>query len=64
MLGIQAQRGWLRKVRDGEEDERRRGVHRRRWGYDPPTPTMLAGNLSGGNQQKVSWPAGWRPLRG
>ena len=52
ILGIQAQRGWLRKVRRAEED----GVveeYIAALGVRPADPSMLARNLSGGNQQKV-----------
>ena len=52
VLGIQARRGWLRKVGAAEEaavvTEYMAAL-----GVRPADPTMLAGNLSGGNQQKV-----------
>ena len=52
VLGIQAQRGWRRKVRRAERD----AVvvdYMNALGIRPSDPTLLAGNLSGGNQQKV-----------
>ncbi len=52
VLGIQARRGWFRKFQGIEKD----GVVREYMealGVRPPNPAMLAGNLSGGNQQKV-----------
>src|SRR6185436_3140591 len=52
VLGIQARRGWLRKMRRAEQDsvvsEFIRAV-----GIRPADPNLLVGNLSGGNQQKV-----------
>ena len=52
VLGVQARRGWLRRVRRAEQDalvsEYIAGL-----GVRPADPGMLAGNLSGGNQQKV-----------
>jgi simple sugar transport system ATP-binding protein len=52
VLGIQAQRGWRRKLRRTERDAvvtEYMGA----LGIRPADPTLLAGNLSGGNQQKV-----------
>ena len=52
VLGIQARRGWLRKLRGAEYDavvaEYIEALDVR-----PADPNLLAGNLSGGNQQKV-----------
>lgn len=52
VLGVQARRGWFRRIRRAEQDaivsEYIAGL-----GVRPADPTMLAGNLSGGNQQKV-----------
>jgi len=52
VLGIQARRGWLRRLRRSEYDaivtEYIRALDVR-----PADPELLAGNLSGGNQQKV-----------
>jgi len=52
VLGIQARRGWLRKIGKAEQDaivaESIASL-----GVRPADPTMLSGNLSGGNQQKV-----------
>ncbi|GAA4350900.1 sugar ABC transporter ATP-binding protein [Angustibacter luteus] len=52
VLGLQARRGWLRRVRRSEQDavvsELMTSL-----GVRPADPAMLAGNLSGGNQQKV-----------
>jgi monosaccharide-transporting ATPase len=52
VLGVQARRGWFRRIRRTEQDaivsEYIAGL-----GVRPADPTMLAGNLSGGNQQKV-----------
>ena len=53
VLGIQARRGWLRKMRRAEQDAVVDGVHRVRSACAPPTRTPSCGNLSGGNQQKV-----------
>jgi galactofuranose transport system ATP-binding protein len=52
VLGIQARRGWLRKIRRAEHNA---VVSEYIAALDvrPADPTMLAGNLSGGNQQKV-----------
>lgn len=52
VLGIQARRGWLRRVRKEEEDAVV-AEYIEALGVRPADPTMLAGNLSGGNQQKV-----------
>ena len=52
VLGIQARRGWLRKVRRAEHD----AVvteYIRALGVRPADPDVLVRNLSGGNQQKV-----------
>jgi simple sugar transport system ATP-binding protein len=52
VLGIQARRGWLRRLRRSEYDaivsEYIRALDVR-----PADPELLVGNLSGGNQQKV-----------
>jgi len=52
VLGIQARRGWMRRVRRTEEDaivaEYIKALDVR-----PADPNVRAGNLSGGNQQKV-----------
>lgn len=52
VLGIQARRGWTRRIRATEADavvaEYIAALDVR-----PANPNMLAGNLSGGNQQKV-----------
>lgn len=52
VLGIQARQGWARKIRKSEKSaivaEYMRALDVR-----PADPEMLAGNLSGGNQQKV-----------
>lgn len=52
VLGIQAQRGWVRRVPKKKADE---VVDRyvEALGIRPANPDALAGNLSGGNQQKV-----------
>ncbi len=52
VLGIQARRGWLRKV-GAIEQGAVVGEYMETLGVRPAEPTMLAGNLSGGNQQKV-----------
>lgn len=52
VLGIQARRGWLRKV-SAAEQAAVVSEYMAALGVRPPDPTMLAGNLSGGNQQKV-----------
>ena len=52
VLGIQAQRGWRRKVRRAERDAVV-ADYMNALGIRPSDPTLLAGNLSGGNQQKV-----------
>ncbi len=52
VLGIQAERGWLRRVPQRQADE---VVQRyiEALGIRPANPDAIAGNLSGGNQQKV-----------
>ena len=52
LLGLQARRGWLRRIRRAEQDE---VVREFMASLDvrPADPAMLARNLSGGNQQKV-----------
>jgi simple sugar transport system ATP-binding protein len=52
VLGIQARRGWMRKVRKPEQDAVVK-EYMEALGVRPADPTMIAGNLSGGNQQKV-----------
>jgi len=52
VLGIQARRGWLRKV-SAVEEAAVVSEYMEALGVRPADPTMLAGNLSGGNQQKV-----------
>jgi monosaccharide-transporting ATPase len=52
VLGIQARRGWMRKLRRAEYD----AVvteYIRALGVRPANPNVLVRNLSGGNQQKV-----------
>ncbi len=52
VFGIQAQRGWTRRVKKSEQDTIVSDyIHA--LGVRPADPTILAGNLSGGNQQKV-----------
>lgn len=51
-LGVQASRGWLRKIRRSEL-ETIVSEFLRALGVRPADPDMLVGNLSGGNQQKV-----------
>ena len=53
VLGIQARRGWLRRIRRAEQDAVVADVHEGARTCAPPTRIALAGNLSGGNQQKV-----------
>jgi simple sugar transport system ATP-binding protein len=52
VLGIQARRGWMRRLRRSEQDavvsEYMKALDVR-----PADPNLRAGNLSGGNQQKV-----------
>jgi monosaccharide-transporting ATPase len=52
VLGIQARRGWLRKIRRSEEDAVV-AEYMTALGVRPADPTAQARNLSGGNQQKV-----------
>ncbi len=52
VLGIQARRGWLRKMRRTEQDAVV-SEYIDALGIRPADPTLLVGNLSGGNQQKV-----------
>ena len=52
ILGIQARRGALRRIGKAEQDAVV-SEYIRALGVRPADPTMLAGNLSGGNQQKV-----------
>jgi simple sugar transport system ATP-binding protein len=52
VIGMQAQRGWRRKVRRAERDTIV-AEYIDALGIRPSDPSLLAGNLSGGNQQKV-----------
>jgi simple sugar transport system ATP-binding protein len=52
VLGIQARRGWLRKVRRAERDAVV-AEYISALGVRPADPNLLVGNLSGGNQQRV-----------
>jgi simple sugar transport system ATP-binding protein len=52
VLGIQARRGWLRKI-GGAEQESIVAEYMAALGVRPADPSMLIRNLSGGNQQKV-----------
>ena len=52
ILGIQAQRGWLRRIRRAEQDAVV-SEFMTSMGVRPADPGMLASNLSGGNQQKI-----------
>ena len=52
VLGIQARRGWLRKISRTEQDAIV-AEHITSLGVRPSDPAILSRNLSGGNQQKV-----------
>jgi simple sugar transport system ATP-binding protein len=52
VLGIQARRGWLRKIGRSEQDAIV-AEHISSLGVRPTDPSILSRNLSGGNQQKV-----------
>lgn len=52
VLGIQAERGWLRRVPQRRADEVV-DQYIKALGIRPANPDAIAGNLSGGNQQKV-----------
>jgi simple sugar transport system ATP-binding protein len=52
VLGIQARRGWLRRVRRAERDAVV-AEYIEALGVRPADPDRIAGELSGGNQQKV-----------
>jgi len=52
VLGVQARRGWLRRVRRSEQDAIV-ADYMTALGVRPADPSMLVRNLSGGNQQKV-----------
>ncbi len=52
MLGIQARRGWLKRVTKAEQDEVV-SEYMTALGVRPADPNVPIGNLSGGNQQKV-----------
>ena len=52
VLGVQARRGWMRRVRRSEQDALV-GEYMTALGVRPADPSMIVGNLSGGNQQKV-----------
>ena len=52
VLGIQARRGWMRKMRKAEQDAVV-GEYMDALGVRPANPDAVAGTLSGGNQQKV-----------
>jgi simple sugar transport system ATP-binding protein len=52
VLGIQARRGWRRKIRKAEMDAVV-GEYMEALGVRPANPNAIAATLSGGNQQKV-----------
>ena len=52
VLGVQAKRGWLRRVSRAQRDEIVTG-YLKQLGIRPADPNALIRNLSGGNQQKV-----------
>ncbi len=52
VLGIQARRGWARKIRKSEQDAVV-AEYIAALGVRPANPDAVVGNLSGGNQQKV-----------
>src|SRR3954452_3402908 len=52
VIGMQARRGWLRRIRSSEQDAVV-SEFMTSLGVRPADPGMLARNLSGGNQQKV-----------
>jgi galactofuranose transport system ATP-binding protein len=52
VLGIQARKGWTRKVRRSERDALV-AEYIQALGVRPANPDAVVGNLSGGNQQKV-----------
>jgi simple sugar transport system ATP-binding protein len=52
VLGIQARRGWLRKIGRAEQDAIV-AEHISSLGVRPADPSIVSRNLSGGNQQKV-----------
>jgi simple sugar transport system ATP-binding protein len=52
VLGLQADRGWLRRISKRKSDEVV-GKYIEALGIRPANPDAIAGNLSGGNQQKV-----------
>jgi simple sugar transport system ATP-binding protein len=52
VLGIQARKGWLHKIRKAEQD-RIVADYMRSLDVRPANPAALARNLSGGNQQKL-----------
>ncbi len=52
VLGIQARRGWSRKIRKSEQDAVV-AEYIEALGVRPANPDAIVGNLSGGNQQKV-----------
>ena len=52
VLGIQARRGWTRKIRKAEQDALV-DEYMQALGVRPANPDAVVSNLSGGNQQKV-----------
>jgi len=52
VLGMQARKGWMRKVRKADQDVVVK-EYIEALGVRPANPHALVGNLSGGNQQKV-----------
>ena len=52
VLGIQARRGWLRRMKGAEQDAVV-AEYMQSLGVRPADPSALSRNLSGGNQQKV-----------
>jgi simple sugar transport system ATP-binding protein len=52
VLGLQAERGWLRRIPQRKADEVV-AQYVEQLGIRPANPDAIAGNLSGGNQQKV-----------
>ncbi|MCB2174927.1 MAG: sugar ABC transporter ATP-binding protein [Actinomycetales bacterium] len=52
VLGIQARKGWMRKIRKAEQDAVV-AEYIEALGVKPADPQLVVANLSGGNQQKV-----------
>ncbi|WP_316249186.1 ATP-binding cassette domain-containing protein [Brachybacterium sp. Z12] len=61
-LALQSMRGWARPLSRAEREELV-AAYIDELGISPADPATLVDQLSGGNQQRCCWPAGWPPGR-